>query len=81
MVEINFSEILDNGAIIDNRRKYDGKIITLIDILKNLAKGSEGFKCAVGYFYIEGLALLMNELRDLKKIKNHEWVRIIEGEK
>ncbi len=69
MVEINFSEILDNGAIIDNRRKYDGKIITLIDILKNLAKGSEGFKCAVGYFYIEGLALLMNELRDLKEIK------------
>jgi len=69
MAEINFSEILKKGSIIDNRRKYKGETITLKDVVRSIAKGSEGLKCAVGYFYIEGLALIIDELKELKEIK------------
>jgi superfamily II DNA or RNA helicase len=33
------------------------------------SKDSTGLKCAVGYFYIEGLAHIIEALRDLKEIK------------
>jgi len=69
MTEINLSEILKKGSIIDNRRKFKGKTITLKDVVRSIAKGSEGLKCAVGYFYIEGLALIIDELKELKEIK------------
>ncbi|UJG43988.1 MAG: phospholipase D-like domain-containing protein [Candidatus Heimdallarchaeum endolithica] len=69
MVEVNFSEILKKGSIIDNRRKYKGETVTLKDVVRSIANGTEGLKCATGYFYIEGLALIIDKLKDLKEIK------------
>ena len=39
------------------------------DALKIIAQDSTAFKCAVGYFYIEGLVEIINSLRELKEIK------------
>ncbi len=39
------------------------------EVLKTMALDSESFKCAVGYFYIEGLFEIINSLKDLKEIK------------
>ena len=43
--------------------------MTLKDVLINMAEGSKGLKTAVGYFYIEGLAQIINSLKQLKEIK------------
>ena len=43
--------------------------VTLQDALNAIAKDSEGLKCAVGYFYLEGLALIIENLRSMKEIK------------
>jgi len=68
-VSLDFNSILEEGSIIDNRRKQGTKIITLKDALKTISKDSEGLKCAIGYVYLEGLALIIDELRSLKEIK------------
>jgi len=39
------------------------------ETLKVIAQDSESFKCAVGYFYIEGLVEIINSLKELKEIK------------
>jgi len=65
----DLNRILEEGSIIDNRRVGKSGKVTLLDILNDVAENSEGFKCAVGYLYIEGLALLINRLRTLKEIK------------
>jgi len=67
--DFTFNDILNEGALIDNRRTYSGKKITLKEVLKKLAIGSEGFKSAVGYFYIEGLSEIIYSLEKLKEIK------------
>ncbi len=69
MSSIDISKLLDEGALIDNKRKQDDKIVTLKEILRTLAKDSDGLKCAVGYFYLQGLALIINELQHMKEIK------------
>ncbi len=69
MSSIDISKLLDEGALIDNKRKQGDKIVTLKEILRSLAKDSEGLKCAVGYFYLQGLALIINELQHMKEIK------------
>lgn len=62
----DFNEILREGKIIDNKRV---KTLNMKDALKAIAKDSDSFKCAVGYFYLEGLVEIINSLRDLKEIK------------
>lgn len=69
MSSIDISKLLDEGALIDNKRKQDDKIVTLKEILRSLAKDSEGLKCAVGYFYLQGLALIIDELQHMREIK------------
>ena len=69
MVEGDLNRILEQGSIIDNRRVGGAGKVTLLDILRNVAENSEGLKCAVGYLYLEGLALLIDRLRSLKEIK------------
>ena len=66
---IDISKLLDDGALIDNKRKQNDKTITLKNILRSIAKDSEGLKCAIGYFYLQGLALIINELQHMKEIK------------
>lgn len=61
--------ILSEGSIIDNRRRQDDQTITLKDTLISISKDSDGFKCSVGYFYIEGLSLIIEAMRGLKEIK------------
>jgi len=68
-VLIDFNDILEQGRLIDNRRTQDDNKITLKDVLISLSKDSDGFKCAVGYFYLEGLALIIDHLRSIKEIK------------
>ncbi|VVB54969.1 putative ATP-dependent RNA helicase [uncultured archaeon] len=67
--DFDFSTFLNQGAIIDNRRSFNEKTVTLKRVLESLAKGSEAFKCAVGYFYIEGLSEIINSLDNFKEIK------------
>lgn len=61
-----FNQILRDGKIVDNKRT---KSLNMKEVLKSIAQNSESFKCAVGYFYIEGLFEIINSLKDLKEIK------------
>jgi len=63
---IDFNQILREGKIVDNKRV---RSLNMKEVLKTMAQDSEGFKCAVGYFYIEGLAEIINCLKNLKEIK------------
>lgn len=67
--DFSFGDLMNEGSIIDNRRVFSGKRITLKEVLKKLAEGSQGFKTAVGYFYIEGLSEIIYSLEQLKEIK------------
>lgn len=62
----DFNQILRDGKIVDNKR---AKSLNMKEVLKTIAQDSESFKCAVGYFYIEGLFEIINSLKDLKEIK------------
>lgn len=62
----NFNQILEKGKIVDNKRV---KSLNMKEVLKTIAQDSESFKCAVGYFYIEGLVEIINSLKDLKEVK------------
>ena len=62
----DFNQILRDGKIVDNKRV---KSLNMKEVLKTIAQDSESFKCAVGYFYIEGLVEIINSLKDLKEIK------------
>ncbi|MCX6748975.1 MAG: helicase-related protein [Candidatus Pacearchaeota archaeon] len=62
----DFNQIIRDGKIVDNKRT---KSINMKEVLKTMAQDSESFKCAVGYFYIEGLFEIINSLKDLKEIK------------
>ena len=68
-LNVQLNKVLEEGSIIDNRRIVGPDRITLLDILAGLAGNSEGLKCAVGYLYLEGLFLLIDQLRSLKEIK------------
>ncbi|MFA5406322.1 MAG: helicase-related protein [Candidatus Nanoarchaeia archaeon] len=61
----DFDNILREGKIVDNKRV---KKLNMKEVLKAIAKDSEGFKCAVGYFYLEGLIEIINSLKNLKEI-------------
>ena len=63
---MDFNEILENGKIIDNKRV---KSLNMKDALKIIAQDSDSFKCAVGYFYLEGLVEIIDSLKELKEIK------------
>ena len=67
--EFDLNSILDEASIIDNRRKIDDHAITLETVLRAVAKDSSGLKCAVGYVYLEGLLLLIDNLSKMKEIK------------
>jgi superfamily II DNA or RNA helicase/HKD family nuclease len=62
-------KVILEGSLVDNRREYNGQIVTLQKVIQGMAVGSEGLKCAVGYFYIEGLALIIEHLKALKQIR------------
>jgi len=62
----DFNQIIRDGKIIDNKRT---KSLNMKEILKILAQDSVSFKCAVGYFYLEGLLEIINSLKDLQEIK------------
>ncbi|MFA5142178.1 MAG: helicase-related protein [Candidatus Woesearchaeota archaeon] len=62
----DFENLLRYGKIIDNKQVNP---LNMKEVLKTIAQDSEGFKCAVGYFYIEGLVEIINSLKDLKEIK------------
>jgi len=62
----DFNQILREGKIVDNKRV---KSLNMKEVLKIIAKDSDSFKCAVGYFYLEGLIEIINSLKDLKEIK------------
>jgi len=62
----DFNQILREGKIVDNKRV---KSLNMKEVLKTIAKDSESFKCAVGYFYLEGLVEIINSLKELKEIK------------
>jgi len=62
----DFNQILRDGKIIDNKRV---KSLNMKEVLKTIAQDSVSFKCAVGYFYIEGLVEIINSLKDLQEIK------------
>ncbi|MCK4730424.1 MAG: hypothetical protein KAT28_03845, partial [Candidatus Aenigmarchaeota archaeon] len=62
----DFSQILRDGKIVDNKRV---KSLNMKQVLKSIAQDSESFKCAVGYFYLEGLIEIISSLKDLKEIK------------
>ena len=63
---MKLNQILSDGKIVDNKRV---KSYTMKDVLNTIAVDSEGFKCAVGYFYIEGLIEIINSLKYHKEIK------------
>ncbi|MHA1742697.1 MAG: DEAD/DEAH box helicase family protein [Candidatus Heimdallarchaeota archaeon] len=62
----SLNQILLEGKIVDNKRV---KSLNMKEVLKTIARDSEGFKCAVGFFYLEGLVEIINSLKDLKEIK------------
>ena len=62
----DFNQILRDGKIIDNKR---AKSLNMKEVIKTIAHDSIGFKCAVGYFYIEGLIEIISSLKDLQEIK------------
>ncbi|MGC8621770.1 MAG: helicase-related protein [Caldisphaera sp.] len=62
----DFNQILKNGKIVDNKRI---KSLNMKEVLKILANDAVSFKCAVGYFYLEGLVEIINSLKDLQEIK------------
>jgi len=62
----DFNQILRDGKIIDNKRV---KSLNMKEVLKIVAQDSVSFKCAVGYFYLEGLVEIINSLKDLQEIK------------
>ena len=62
----DFNQILREGKIVDNKRV---KSLNMKEVLKTIAKDSESFKCAVGYFYLEGLVEIINSLKELREIK------------
>ena len=45
--DFNFRDLMREGSIIDNRRVFLGKKITLKEVLNKLAEGSQGLKAAV----------------------------------
>jgi len=61
-----FNKMLRDGKIVDNKRV---KSMNMKEVLKTIAQDSESFKCAVGYFYIEGLVEIIHSLKDMKEIK------------
>ena len=67
--DFTLADLYKEGAIIDNRRLIGKRKVTLKDVLHKLATGSQGFKCAVGYFFIEGLSEIIHFLDQLKEIK------------
>ena len=69
--DFNFGDLMREGSIIDNRRVFSGKKITLKEVLKKLAEGSQGLKAAVGYFYIEGLSEIIYSLEQLTESKRY----------
>ncbi len=62
----DFNQILREGKIVDNKRV---KSLNMKEVLKIIAQDSTSFKCAVGYFYLEGLVEIVNSLKDLQEIK------------
>lgn len=62
----DFNRILREGKIVDNKRV---KSLNMKEVLKTIAQDSDSFKCAVGYFYLEGLVEIINSLKSLKEIK------------
>jgi superfamily II DNA or RNA helicase len=68
-LKVDINTILSEGSIIDNRRLYGKYRITLKDILESLSYQSDGLKCIVGYFYLEGLILFIDSLQSLREIK------------
>lgn len=62
----SFNQILENGKIVDNKRV---KFLNMKEVLKIIANDSVSFKCAVGYFYLEGLVEIINSLKGLQEIK------------
>ena len=69
MTKVDFGKILSEGRIIDNRRQINGKTVSFRDVLNSIAIDSDALKCAVGYFYIEGLAQIIHSLKKLKEVK------------
>jgi hypothetical protein len=63
MTDLN--RILREGYIVDNKRV---KSLNMKEVLKTIAEDSESFKCAVGYFYLEGLIEIIQPLKELKEI-------------
>jgi superfamily II DNA or RNA helicase len=68
-VTFDFNSLIQSGSLIDNRRKQNGKTVFLKDVLNSISQDTESFKGAIGYMYIEGLALIIDNLRSLKEIK------------
>ena len=66
MNTVDFNQILENGKIVDNKRV---KSLNMKEVLKIIAQDSVSFKCAVGYFYLEGLVEIINSLKGLQEIK------------
>src|SRR3990167_7967837 len=62
----DFNQILRDGKIVDNKRV---KSLNMKEVLKIIAQDSVSFKCAVGYFYLEGLIEIISSLKDLQEIK------------
>ncbi len=69
MFNLDLNSILKEGSIIDNQRTQGTFKVTLRDVLRLISKDSNGLKCAVGYFYIEGLSLIIESMHGLKEIK------------
>lgn len=63
---IDINEIWTNGKIIDNKRVQS---LNMKEVLMAFAHESSGFKCAVGYFYIEGLIEIINSIKNIQEIK------------
>ena len=64
MTDLN--RILREGSIVDNKRI---KSLNMKEVLKTIDEDSESFKCAVGYFYLEGLIEIIQSLKELKEIR------------
>ncbi len=62
----DFNKILREGNLIDNSRANS---LNMNDAIKIISEDSEGLKCAVGYFYIEGLIQIIYSLKNVKEIK------------
>jgi superfamily II DNA or RNA helicase/HKD family nuclease len=67
--ELDLNSVLNEGAIIDNQRTVGLNKVTLKKILEIMSRNADGMKCSVGYFYLEGLALIIDTLKNLSEIK------------